>query len=215
MLVRKRPHFPPVGGDDPEQLASLAQRHGQLGPDPVLDKPAWNRIVRPLGRNLGHIFYVKKSLAAHQSGKAEARAKPLPPLGKTRLRAMNCRRPKKLAVVGQQDAVFGAAEAVRPFQYRVEDRREIAGRGVANLQEFGDSGLPCQSLVAFGGAFIELGFEFGDCPPQIGKRWLALYSHSRASGASVLDFIREIKNARYPKESELKVLGRPVLGRTR
>src|SRR6516165_102862 len=187
MLVRERPHFPPVGGDDPEQLAILAQRHGQLGPDSVLDEPAWNRIVRPLGRNLDHIFYVKKSLAAHQSGKPKAWAKPLPALGKARRRAMNCRGPKKLAIVSQQDAVFGTAEAVRFFQYRIEDRREIAGRGVDNLQEFGDGGLPRQSLVALGGAFLDLRLKFGDGPPQIGKRCLAFHSHSRASEASVLD----------------------------
>src|SRR5262249_370769 len=96
-------------------------------------------------------------------------------------------RPKEFAIVSEQDAVFDTTEAVRLFQNRVEHRREIFGRGVDDLQEFGDGGLPRQSLVTLSRAFFELRFEFGDGLPQIGKRFLALYSHLRASEPPLLD----------------------------
>ena len=42
-------------------------------------------------------------------------------------------------------------EAVRLFQYRVEHRREVAGRGIDDLQHLGGRGLLLQRLVALGG----------------------------------------------------------------
>jgi hypothetical protein len=43
-----------------------------------------------------------------------------------------------------------AAEAVRLFQYRVEHRREVAGRGVDDLQHLGGRGLLLQRLARLG-----------------------------------------------------------------
>jgi hypothetical protein len=100
---------------------------------------------------------------------------------------MHCCAPKKFAIVSKKDAVFGTAEAVRLFQNHVEHGREISGRGIDNLQDFGDGSLPRQSFVTLSGTFFEFRFEFADGPPQIGKRSLAFHSHSRVSEPSVLD----------------------------
>jgi hypothetical protein len=55
-------------------------------------------------------------------------------------------KPKKFAIVGQQDAVFDATEAVRLVQYRVEDGFKLAGRGVDDPQHLGRRGLLLQGL---------------------------------------------------------------------
>jgi hypothetical protein len=46
--------------------------------------------------------------------------------------------------------VGGAAKAVRFFQDRVEHRREVAGRAVDYLQDFGGRGLLLQRLARLG-----------------------------------------------------------------
>src|SRR5262249_5841562 len=63
------------------------------------------------------------------------------------------RAPKKFAVVSEEDAVFGTAEAVRLVQYRIEDGLKVAGRGVDNLQYLGGRALLSERLVALRCAF--------------------------------------------------------------
>src|SRR5262249_8323812 len=55
-----------------------------------------------------------------------------------------------LTIDGHQRALGRAAEAVRLFQYRVEDRREVAARGVDDLQYLGGRGLLLQRLSSLG-----------------------------------------------------------------
>src|ERR1700730_10014356 len=54
---------------------------------------------------------------------------------------------ENLAVIGHQDAKTGLAKNRRLFQDCVEDRREIAGRGVDYLQYLGGRGLLLQRLA--------------------------------------------------------------------
>ena len=78
-------------------------------------------------------------------------------------------RREALAVIGRHEPESGLAEAHRLFEHRVEHRREIAGRGIDDLQHLGGRGLLLQRLVAFGGALGEqtaqlgiFAFEFAD-----------------------------------------------------
>src|SRR6516162_9953126 len=61
--------------------------------------------------------------------------------------ATNCDGKNALAVVGPQNAERGAAQAQRPFEHRVEHRREVAGRRIDDLQDFGSRSLPLKRLV--------------------------------------------------------------------
>jgi hypothetical protein len=49
------------------------------------------------------------------------------------------------------------------FQHRIEHRREIAGRGIDDLEDLGRRGLPSLGFVALGGALIEAPLQFGIC----------------------------------------------------
>jgi hypothetical protein len=55
-----------------------------------------------------------------------------------------------LAVIGHQSSVRRAAEGVRLFQYRVEHRGKLSGRGINDLQHLGGCGLLLQGLARFG-----------------------------------------------------------------
>jgi hypothetical protein len=50
---------------------------------------------------------------------------------------------------------------LRCFQYCIEHRREIARRGIDDLQYLGDRGLPLQRLVALGSALGKLPLQIG------------------------------------------------------
>src|SRR5207248_11471866 len=55
-----------------------------------------------------------------------------------------------LAVVELQAPMSGAAKGVCLFQHRVENRREIAGRGIDDLQYLGRRSLLVQRLARLG-----------------------------------------------------------------
>src|SRR6516164_8235113 len=55
-----------------------------------------------------------------------------------------------LTVEAHQGSLGRAAEIVSFFQYRIEDRGEIARRGIDDLQDLGSSGLLLQSLARLG-----------------------------------------------------------------
>src|SRR5215468_7513521 len=54
---------------------------------------------------------------------------------------------KVFSVVERQRAVGDSTEAVRFLQYRIEDRGEVAGRGIDYLQYLGGRGLLFQRLA--------------------------------------------------------------------
>src|SRR2546423_560293 len=55
--------------------------------------------------------------------------------------------PELLAVVGRQAPVRSAAKAHGLFEHRVEYRRDIAGRGIDDLEDFGGRSLLLQRLA--------------------------------------------------------------------
>jgi hypothetical protein len=65
------------------------------------------------------------------------------------------------AVAHEQRAVSGAAKIVCLLKYGLEHRREIAGRGIDDLQHLGGRGLPLQRLVAFGSTLGKLTLQIG------------------------------------------------------
>ena len=64
-------------------------------------------------------------------------------------------------------AESGFTQPQGPIQHGIENRREIAGRGVDNLQHLGGCYLPLQRLVTLGVALSKLTLEIGDGLMQI------------------------------------------------
>jgi hypothetical protein len=72
-------------------------------------------------------------------------------------------------VVGRQKPELRLAEAHRPFEYCIEYRREITGRGIDDLQDLVGRSLLLQKLVAFGEACLQPILEFSDGLFEIGQ----------------------------------------------
>src|SRR5262249_19302040 len=64
--------------------------------------------------------------------------------------AAHCDSAKVLAIIESQAPHGSVAQAVRLLQYRVEDRDEIAGRGIDDLQHLRGRGLLLQCLARLG-----------------------------------------------------------------
>ena len=75
---------------------------------------------------------------------------------------MKRRRSEVFAIINQQAAEIGRAEIMCLLQHRVEHRREVAGRGIDDLQHLGGRGLLLQRLVTLGVALSKLPLEFRD-----------------------------------------------------
>ena len=81
-----------------------------------------------------------------------------------------------LAVAAGQQTLVRFAQPDGPFQYRFENRREVAGRAVDNPQHLGGRRPLLQSLVALGRAlsqlpkgFVPLGSALGEIALKIGN----------------------------------------------
>src|SRR6516162_127656 len=83
-------------------------------------------------------------------------------------------RTEPLAIIEQQAPVFDAAQAVRFFQDGIEDRREITGRRIDDLQYLGGRGLLFAYLVTFGSAFGKFSLTLGKLTLQIGYKLLGI-----------------------------------------
>jgi hypothetical protein len=66
-----------------------------------------------------------------------------------------------LTVIGRERAERRFAQSGCLFEHRVEHRREIARRGIDDLQHLGARGLPPQRFVPLGCALGKLTFEIG------------------------------------------------------
>ena len=64
--------------------------------------------------------------------------------------AVRCDEAEMVAVIKHKGAERGREEGMRPVQYRVEHRREIAARGIDDLQDFGGRSLLLQRLARLG-----------------------------------------------------------------
>src|SRR5262245_32799118 len=62
---------------------------------------------------------------------------------------MNCHKAEELAVICSELTVGRFAQACRPFQHRVEHRREIAWRGIDDLQYLSGRGLLLSRISEF------------------------------------------------------------------
>jgi hypothetical protein len=72
-------------------------------------------------------------------------------------------------VIGRQKPELRLAEPHRPFEYCIEYRREITGRGVDDLQDLVGGNLLLQKLVTFGDACLKPFLEFSDGMFEIGQ----------------------------------------------
>jgi len=55
-----------------------------------------------------------------------------------------------VAIPSEKQTECRTAKAGRLFQHRIEDRREVAGRGIDDLQYLGGRGLLLQGLARLG-----------------------------------------------------------------
>ena len=67
-------------------------------------------------------------------------------------------------------AVAASAQPHRLFEHRVEHRREVAGRGIDDLQYLGGRGLLVARFFEFGAAGVELPPQFGIGFFELGHR---------------------------------------------
>src|SRR5262252_9310940 len=81
---------------------------------------------------------------------------------------------EKFAVIGKHVTVSRLAEPDRSLEHRVEDRGEVARRGVDDLQHLGSCSLPLQRLVTLSFGIVTLSFGFGQLAPQIGYELLRI-----------------------------------------
>src|SRR5262249_28313560 len=81
---------------------------------------------------------------------------------------------KSLAVIKRQASVSRSTEPVRLFQYRVKDRREVAGRRIDALQSLGGRGMLLQRLVTLGGAFGQPLLRIGEFALEVGDNLLRI-----------------------------------------
>jgi hypothetical protein len=62
---------------------------------------------------------------------------------------------KTVSFACPESAEIGLAESEGLFQHGIEHRREIAGRRVDDLQDFGGGGLALKSLITLNGALVQ------------------------------------------------------------
>ncbi len=165
LLLGKRPHLLPVGEDRTDQRPVLAQRHHQQRADAgELHGRSRYRVVRHSRRELHQIGDMRKALPGHQpSQSAVASGSPWPAHDfRERLRrAVHGTGAKLLPVADQEAPECGAANAVRLFEDRLEDRLWIARGAVDDLQDLGD-GPPLSTLrLKLLGERLEPGFDIG------------------------------------------------------
>ena len=68
---------------------------------------------------------------------------------------------KALTIPSSKNAKRRLAQPCRLFQHRVEYRRQIAGRGIDDLQYLSGCGLLLERLVTLGSAFGKLSLQIG------------------------------------------------------
>jgi len=69
---------------------------------------------------------------------------------------MHCRRMKVLAIISPQKTKSGFAQLRRLFEHSIEHWREVAGRGIDDLQYLGCGGLPLQCPAEIAVARLDL-----------------------------------------------------------
>jgi hypothetical protein len=142
LFFREWPHLVTAAGDHAEQHPVFAQRQYKIGAQTALGGCARVRLV-----DQAIIGNVDKGGPGEQRRKnrglvnADPAAQLLGPV----LRDALCRDTAEgLAVKQIQGAARRAAVRARLFQYRLEDRLELTGRGIDDLQYLGGGGLLLQ-----------------------------------------------------------------------
>ena len=152
LLVGERPHLPARREMMTKQPAVLAQRHRQHGADTAdlgYAPEAWSvaRWSTQASAMWTNAFAVNQRSRDRMVWPCERPgAAPRPIVRGSRGRDQR----KQFAVVRSQGAVVGIAERMRLIENRVEHRREVAGRGIDDLQDLGGRGLLLQCLARLG-----------------------------------------------------------------
>jgi len=73
------------------------------------------------------------------------------------------------AVISPQHANIDLTQSQGLVEHRVEHRREVARRGVDDLQHLGGRSLTLQRLVTLGFALVTLGLALGKFSLTLGK----------------------------------------------
>jgi hypothetical protein len=82
-----------------------------------------------------------------------------------------------LAIKRLENAERDFAQPHRLFEHRVEHRREVAGRGVDDLQDLGRRGLSGQRLVSLSVGRGKIALKIGNDLPGINERAVRLRAH--------------------------------------
>src|SRR5207248_549231 len=142
LLFAERPPLLTPGCDATEDDTVLLQRHEQDGAEPChLDSDTQSLVIR-LARGA-----FRKVVLGHGI-KGQRVANSLTQNRRVRFGYAACRgNAEQIAVKKLKTAAWSIAETMRFLQYRVEHRREIAGRGIDDPQDLGGRGLLLQGLA--------------------------------------------------------------------
>src|SRR5215469_9589723 len=151
--------------DRPEQRFVFSQRNHYPRADPARVYKLSIGVVCAVDLLLGGVGDPDDILAARDAGQrpsGEQVRGAFPPHRFNELRvSAQCYGMSLMALDPPNVPVSGLAQADRPCQHRIEDRREVAGRGIDNLQDLGHRGLSRQRFIALGCPGVEL-------PPKLG-----------------------------------------------
>jgi hypothetical protein len=82
-----------------------------------------------------------------------------------------------LAVIGCQRPESGVAQPHRLVEHCIEDRGEVTGRGIDDLEDLGGRGLTRQRLIALRDTCIEPPLQFSIGTPKIGRPFVERRGH--------------------------------------
>jgi len=122
-----------VRGDRP-RLGQIDDFYKSFTPNNALARAIWSRLIGSCRQITG----VGRGEAPHGDG------------------------PETLAIIGPHQAERRLAQSQCLFEHCVEDRGEIAGRGIDDLQYLGDGTLSRQRPIPLGSALCKVPLEFGD-----------------------------------------------------
>ena len=77
-------------------------------------------------------------------------------------------------LIAQEISAVCLAKPRHLFEHGVEHRDEVAGRGVDDLQDFGNRGLLVERLVTLGFALAKFSLKLGKLTSQIGYELLGI-----------------------------------------
>jgi hypothetical protein len=153
LLLGKRPSLRSAYDEGAQRSAILHQGNPDQTTHSGFHRRPAQRIVRPIEFVLCQIGDLDQVLSADDPQQQRMCARFTPAAEQRRDfggEPLRCSQPGVLTVKNPEIAGAAVAQTHRPFEHRVEHRRELAGRGIDDTQYLGGCGLLLQCLARLG-----------------------------------------------------------------